>query len=133
MKVPRQPDSIYALRILRSPTVCEAPSRFRPGLYCRGIMDAFLGGGLGEAAFYVLPLGAATALAEAEARHPGMVVEIAEFREQDETCEHALARQLAEITIKLVGRPDDERDHSQATITRRDLVTLCDAVIGSRK
>lgn len=126
-------NSLFALRIVRPPDICEAPSRFRAGLYCKGILDAFLGGGLGEAAFYTLALAAATSLAAAEARHPGMEVEIVEFLEQSETYEHAVARQLAEITIKLVGRPTDDKDHSQAVITRRDLAALCDAVMGSRK
>lgn len=40
-------------------------------------------------------------------------------------------RDLAHVTVTLVGRPDDDRDHSMATLTRRDLCLFCDAVTDS--
>lgn len=35
---------------------------------------------------------------------------------------------MAALTVKIIGRPDDGRDHSMATLTRRDLCLFCDAV-----
>ena len=37
-------------------------------------------------------------------------------------------RDMAALTVKIIGRPDDGRDHSMATLTRRDLCLFCDAV-----
>ena len=85
--------SLYALRIVKPPTWTIDPQPddkdevafFRPGLYCAGPVLAFRGTKLVLAAFYDVGLDAATALTGAETRHPGMEVEIVEFREQVET------------------------------------------------
>lgn len=83
--------SVYVLRIVKSPRWTTEPgagsnaSFYRPGLYCAGVLEAFRGGPLVLATFHQWPLDAAASLAAAEKRHPGMEVEIVEFKEQTDT------------------------------------------------
>ncbi len=80
--------SIYALRIVKSPLWVNEPtagftaSFFRPGLYITAGSTVGYGGPLDQAHYYKTGLCAASALATWERKHPGMELEIVEFREQ---------------------------------------------------
>lgn len=80
----------YALRIVKPPTgVGRSGIPYRknelgclqPGLFCADAVHAFRGVEPHKAFFYKFPLEAATALAMAEERHPGMAVEVVPFVE----------------------------------------------------
>lgn len=79
---------IYALRIVKPPRWVNEPTAgsnaafFRPGLYIAAGSTVGYGGPLDAAQFFKTPLCAASKLATWESKHPGMELEIVEFREQ---------------------------------------------------
>lgn len=81
--------AVHALRIVKPPAgvgyTADEMAHYRPGLFCSDRLRAFRGVQLHKAEFYMWPLDAASCLAEAEKRHPGLELEIVCFVESTAT------------------------------------------------